>query len=394
MKKTIYIALILCLAVLLMAGCGQEHKKPNSTDQDPVISVGTMLWNFETEDEVEKFDNDSTGATIEYNTEIVAEGKGAIKVTPSGTAGETKIAAVLDKAKINAWNASDNFVLKLYMEQGMDPVIDFVFLGIADITGDSWSWMDGTFYNITAPKMGKWNQCVLDLSEKPSMLNLDPKRTYKFYISFYREDAGEKIPLASSSSFYVDQIYIDGEAPDGEDPGEDPGKDPEPTLLWGFESESEVTGFVEDGGTGAVPAYTTEQAYEGTGALKVTPNGTAPETKLKVQLPVSNNETWMNSSKIVVNLYMEEGMDPTVNTIFFAMADVTDDGWEWVDGTTYKLAEAIVGDWNECKITLSAAMLNIEPTKQYELYFGFFNEVSGEKTPLAEAFYLDQISVE
>ena len=116
MKRTIYIALILCLAVTLMAGCGK--KKNGSGPTGPAIpEVGTILWNFETEEEVAKFDNDNTGAEIEYNTEIVAQGTAAAKVTPSGEAGETKIAAVLDQDKISAWNASKNLVLKIYMER-------------------------------------------------------------------------------------------------------------------------------------------------------------------------------------------------------------------------------------------------------------------------------------
>lgn len=393
MKKTIKIALILGLAIVLMTGCGKTKKKPGPTG--PVIpSIGTILWNFETSEEVEKFDNDGTDATLEYNTAIFAEGNGAIKVTPSGTAPETKIAAELDSAKINAWNQSRNLVLDLYMEQGMDPAINIVFLGIADVTGGSWSWVDGTFCSIAGSKMGNWNKCILDLSEKPTMVNLDPKRTYKFYFGFYNEVEGEKIPLADSSSFFVDQIYIDGVGSNGGDPG-DPGDEPgEPQLLWGFETESEVEGFAEDGGTGAVLDHTTEEAYQGTGALKVTPNGTAAETKIKVQLPMAHNEAWSDRSQVVVNLWMEAGMDPAINKIFFGMADVTDGGWEWVDGTTYTITEPKLGEWNECEITLPAPMLNLEPTKQYELYFGFFNEDGGSKTPLADAFYLDHITVE
>lgn len=390
-KRTIYLALVLCLVVALMAGCGKKKEKTGPTG--PVIpQVGTVLWNFETDEEVAKFDNDNTGAELELDTKTVAEGKAALKVTPNGEAEETKIAAVLDQAKVGAWNASKNLVLKLYMDQGMNPAINIVFLGIADVTGGNWSWVDGTFLNIAGAKTGQWNTCVFDLTAKPTMLDLDPKRDYKFYFSFYNED-GEKTPLASSSSFYVDYIYIDGQG-SSEDPGEDPGEDPEPALLWGFESENEATEFAEDGGTGAVPTYTTEQAFAGTGALKVTPSGTAEETKIKVRLPVTKNENWKNSSNLVLNLYMAEGMAPAVNKIFVGMADVTNDGWEWVEGTTSSLTEVKLGEWNECKLLLPHKMINIDPTKQYELYFSFFNEVDGAKTPLADAFYIDEISVE
>jgi hypothetical protein len=225
------------------------------------------------------------------------------------------------------------------------------------------------------------------------MVNLDPKRTYKFYFSFYNEVEGEKIPLADSSSFFVDQIYIDGVGSNGGDPG-DPGDEPgEPQLLWGFETASEVEGFTEDGGTGAVLDHTTEEAYQGTGALKVTPNGTADETKIKVLLPMAHNEAWSDRSRVVVNLWMEAGMNPAINKIFIGMADVTGE-YTWVDGTTYTITEPKLGEWNECKITLSPTMLNLEPTKQYELYFGFFNQDGGLKTPLVDAFYLDHIMVE
>jgi hypothetical protein len=39
-------------------------------------------------------------------------------------------------------------------------------------------------------------------------------------------------------------------------------------------------------------------------------------------------------------------------------------------------------------------MVKIDPIKQYELIFGFFNEESGTKTPLKDAFFIDDISVE
>src|SRR5690606_18582037 len=141
------LALVLCLVVALMAGCGKKKEKTGPTG--PVIpQVGTVLWNFETDEEVAKFDNDNTGAELELDTKTVAEGKAALKVTPNGEAEETKIAAVLDQAKVGAWNASKNLVLKLYMDQGMNPAINIVFLGIADVTGGNWSWVDGTFLNI------------------------------------------------------------------------------------------------------------------------------------------------------------------------------------------------------------------------------------------------------
>jgi hypothetical protein len=388
MKRTIYIALILCLAVTLMAGCGK--KKNGSGPTGPAIpEVGTILWNFETEEEVAKFDNDNTGAEIEYNTEIVAQGTAAVKVTPSGEAGETKIAAVLDQDKISAWNASENLVLKLYMEKDMDPAINGAFVGIAEVTGGSWSWVDGTTFNIAGAQKGKWNTCIFDLTKQPALRGLDPTRAYKIYFSFFNDDGGEKTPLSSDSSFYVDYIYLDGKSS-----GEDPVVEPIPAVIWSFESESEELGFEEDGGTGAVPEYTEDQALTGSGALKITPNGEAEETKVKAVLPADYYENWQTCSKLVINLYMEEEMDPVINKIFIGMADVTGGEWSWVEGTLYSLTEATAGAWNTCEIPLPHTMVKIDPIKQYELIFGFFNEESGTKTPLKDAFFIDDISVE
>lgn len=325
------------------------------------------------------FDNDNTGAKIEYSTDAVANGDGAVKVTPSGTANETKIAANLDQDKISAWNASKNLVLKLYMDQGMDPVINGVFVGIAEVTGGSWSWVDGTTVNIAGAKTGKWNTCVIDLTKQPALGDLDPARNSKVYFSFFNTTIGEaKTPLSSENSFYVDYIFVDGKKS-----GTDPIVEPQPALIWDFELESEAAGFAEDGGTGAVPAYTKERAYAGSGALKITPNGEAVESKIKALLPAAYYENWQTCSKLVLNLYMEEGMDPVINKIFIGMADVTGGGWEWVEGTTYSLTDPTPGAWYECRIPLPLKMMKIDHNKQYELIFGFFNEVNMQKTPLS-----------
>ena len=78
----------------------------------------------------------------------------------------------------------------------------------------------------------------------------------------------------------MDYIYLDGISS-----GEDPVVDPKPAVIWSFESESEASGFAEDGGSGAVPEYTEDQAFNRNGALKITPNGEALETKVKAGLP-------------------------------------------------------------------------------------------------------------
>ncbi|HBT16217.1 MAG TPA: hypothetical protein DEB05_04595 [Firmicutes bacterium] len=198
MKRMICVALLLSLVAVGMVGCGKKSETPTP--------VRTDLWGFETEAEVAAFDNDNTDAVLAYDQVTVFKGIGSIKITPGGKP-ETKIAAKLPVSAYDPWKKSKVFVVNLYMEEGMDPAINTVFLGMADLgpDGDSWDWVSGSFYKINSPVTG-WNKCPIGLL--PSMKNLDSTHQYKLYIGFYNEDE-MKITTALANVFFVDAIYIE-----------------------------------------------------------------------------------------------------------------------------------------------------------------------------------------
>ena len=75
---------VLALAVVFTFSC---YCLVNATGMDR-----SYLFSMDTAEEARKFDNDNTGAKIEVSREVVRQGSGAFKITPSGKSPETKIA--------------------------------------------------------------------------------------------------------------------------------------------------------------------------------------------------------------------------------------------------------------------------------------------------------------
>ena len=160
--------------------------------------------------------------------------------------------------------------------------------------------------------------------------------------------------------------------------------------LFGLDTVEEVAKFDNDN-TGARLLFTQEVVKEGGGALAITPNGSAPETKLGVEIPAGKLGEWSKYDVVRLHVYIPETMKTTPNTFFLGMADLSKE-WEWVDGVFTE--KAVKPGWNEIAYVLCDAMKNVKSSGRYKLYFSFFraNE-SKEKVALAETFYVDAITL-
>jgi hypothetical protein len=127
------------------------------------------------------------------------------------------------------------------------------------------------------------------------------------------------------------------------------------------------------------------QTADGLESLEVTPSGSAEETKLALAVNGADLEVWTGQEQLTLEVYLPEENAMNPNAFFLGMADVGGN-WTWLDGV-FGDAQLRSG-WNQVVYTLSSPMRAIENDAQYMLYFSFFNENAGSKTPLSEAFYL------
>lgn len=334
------------------------------------------LFSMETAEEVAKFDNDNTGAKLALTHEVASDGKGALAITPSGSAPETKIGVELSGKDLVDWNKHDVVSVQVYIPATMKVVPNSFFLGMADLS-KGWEWVDGVFAE--ADVSPGWNEIIYVLSD--GMKNVKENGKYKLYFSFFRTDMDkQKVPLAET--FYVDAVglgtfeslSLPPVAVDGEF-----------AAAWTVEYERELVGYENDG-TGAVFELAPDVTLDGKCAVAIIPNGSAPETKLALGLAGDALAEWIGKEKLAIDLYMPEGNELVPNGFFLGMADVTD-GWEWVDGT-FTAAEVVPG-WNRISYVLSEQMSKLDPDGEYILYFSWFHEnESHVKIPLKEKFYI------
>lgn len=163
------------------------------------------------------------------------------------------------------------------------------------------------------------------------------------------------------------------------------------TYLFGMDTEEEIAKFDNDN-TGARLELTREVVRQGFGAMKVTPNGKALETKVAVDIDGVTLNEWIGKDVLAVHVYIPEDMAIAPNSFFLGMADLSD-GWAWVDGVFPKVE--VVPGWNDVVYKLSDGMKKVKEGGHYKLYFSFFAvDEGGAKIPLTESFFLDGIWLE
>ncbi|MEW6045068.1 MAG: glucoamylase family protein [Bacillota bacterium] len=162
----------------------------------------TLLWTMEDPQEIAGISNDNTGARFELSSDVAADGSRSLKVIPSGSAIETKLAIPLEGHRTAAWATGGEVVLHVYIPEGTRLMPTMFFLGMADLTG-GWNWVGGVFSD-TKAKAG-WNEVRYPLGG--AMRQVDPSRRYMIYLAFAGFDAkGQKVPL--TEPFYLDAMGV------------------------------------------------------------------------------------------------------------------------------------------------------------------------------------------
>jgi hypothetical protein len=162
-------------------------------------------WTMDTAGEIRTFTSDNTEAAFELETGTVFEGKGACKVVPSGKCEETKL--IVDLTKHNKeWEDKTRMVVNVYVPEGCPVNTCFAFVGRY---WPKWEWVDAAFSWNKIQKTGGWTQLVFPITGK--MQQLKSTKYCKLYLTFWYESAPNvKVPLLSSTPFYVDGIaFID-----------------------------------------------------------------------------------------------------------------------------------------------------------------------------------------
>lgn len=173
---------------------------------EPAVN-GTYLWTMDTEAELSEYGHDNTGAMFRLSGDVKVLGEYSIKVIPSGSSDQTHFQLPLREERLARWIGRDRVSLTVYLppENQLNPT-DF-FLGMADVTGGSWSWVDGTSWDETELTDG-WNNIVWTLPDEMSNLNPDHEYTLFFMTRdnmVPRED-GIRMPLYEP--FYIDGIRM------------------------------------------------------------------------------------------------------------------------------------------------------------------------------------------
>ena len=159
-----------------------------------------------------------------------------------------------------------------------------------------------------------------------------------------------------------------------------------PPYVWAFEDEAELATIGNDN-TGATFALVEDIGGEGRFLLQVMPSGESAETKIAAPLEGIAIYKWMDGETMVVRTYFPPENELQPAQFFVGMADLTD-GWEWVDGL-FATTELVPG-WNEIEISLPPKMRDLKPTGTYMVYMSF---IEADRTPLAEPFYVDYVTV-
>ncbi|KUK23120.1 MAG: hypothetical protein XD57_0778 [Thermotoga petrophila] len=334
------------------------------------LMFSTMVNNL---DSTKLLNNDNTGAIFEPSEEFAVEGKFSVKVIPSGTSDETKMAFPIEGEILSSWMEADFLELWVFIPEDATTFPEKFFLGMADVT-DGWSWMDGVFSESTVEK--GWNRVVFKLSPKMKDVRLDGR--YMLYFAFIDFEDGKKIPI--KDAFYVDSIEI---YPAAEEKVFQP--------IFPMETQEEISRYTNDN-TGAVFELSKIFVSQGLRSLKVIPNGEAIETKIALPLEGGNLEKWIGSRRVVMRVYLPRNMKVIPEMYFLGMADVTTE-WKWIGGVFANVQ--VERGWNTITFEIPGPMSDLDPDGKYMVYLAFAGfDSNKQKIPLVDPFYVDGISAE
>ncbi len=167
----------------------------------------SYVWYMDSAEEIRSFGNDGSGAQFVLYEENAVAGNASMRVIPSGSSGETKVALPLHGEKLNRWTGHEKVQVRIYRPENNHLNPEHFFMGMADVTGGEWSWQGGINGDASELKPG-WNEITYTLTE--DMRNLQEGSEYTLFLAFSaymppRED-GVRVPLYEY--FLIDGIKM------------------------------------------------------------------------------------------------------------------------------------------------------------------------------------------
>jgi len=167
----------------------------------------TYLWTMDTVEEIQNYGNDRTGAIFKFNDSTYMIGDRSVEVFPSGSADDTKLSLPLNGNRLKNWIGNDKMGFNIYL-----PDSNFIhptnfFLGMADITGGNWSWVNGIYWDEADLSAG-WNQITYSLSDSMKNLNVNGEYTIFIFFTAYMPPREDNIKLPLYESFIIDGIKM------------------------------------------------------------------------------------------------------------------------------------------------------------------------------------------
>lgn len=191
--------------IFTMISAGLARAAPENTE------TGTerpdYLYTMDSQEEVADYDNDGTGARFELSENVHRIGGNSVRVIPSGSADETKLALPLEGNRLQQWLGREGAAIHVYLPETNQLNPDHFFLGMSDETGGDWSWVEGTFWEEEELSTG-WNKIRFSLPDEMQEISGEGKYTIFFFFITYMPPREDDIPLPLYEPFYIDGIHM------------------------------------------------------------------------------------------------------------------------------------------------------------------------------------------
>ena len=178
-----------------------------STVESDERNDSTYLWTMDTPEEIREYGNDRTGAIFEFNHDNVLIGHSSVEVIPAGTANDTKLSLPLRGERLKKWIGNDKMAFNIYLPEDNYVNPSNFFLGMANVTGGSWSWVHGTHWDESELNSG-WNTITYTLNDSMKNLNEDGEYTLFIFFTAFMPPREDNIKLPLHESFFIDGIKM------------------------------------------------------------------------------------------------------------------------------------------------------------------------------------------
>ncbi len=341
----------------------------SGAETPPESAEVLQVWAAWAAKDISRIGDDNSGSRVEAAQQ---DGKAALRVLPSGTAAETKLALPLKGADLSDWAQAEQLLLEVFLPESNALNPNKFFVGMADVTGGEFNWVAGVFGRLEAGT--GW--ATVSYSIDPAMRNLTADHDYMLYLSFFHEGAGDKQPL--SEAFFLGEIKLKLS----------PKTALEPSLWTVWQAFN--SGMFGDDNTGTRILRSEDvQTPNGSPTLKIVPGGSADETKLAYPVSGTNLQPWLDYGQLELEVYLPEGNSLNPNTFFLGLAEITTE-WTWAGGL-FGTPSGTSG-WIRVVFPVQTVYRRLNPNGTYLMYIASFHQdANGNKTPLREAFHLGSI---